>query len=611
MQHNSPSILKSSNVGSGAASKLGDLPSWDLSDLYSGKDDPKIDADFVRVEQSAIEFAKNFEGKLASLSGDQLAKAISTYEQAGEVMGGIMSFSYLLYAGDMSADGVSGFLQNASERTNKISNNTLFFALELNRIEDEVLERKYAESEDLARYRPWLKQVRSFRPHQLSDELESYIHETSVTGAAAWSRLFDETMADLRFSFEGKELSSAEIMNKLSDPSEEVRKTAAETFGAVLKENGRLFAQITNTLAKNKEIEDTTRKFERPVSSQNLSNQVEDEVVDALVSAVRASFPQLSHRYFALKAKWMGKDKLAYWDRNAPLPQKDMKPIKWEDATQQILSAYSNFSPELGELGKKFFDNSWIDAPVRKGKAPGAFAHPTVPSAHPYLLVNYQGKVRDVMTLAHELGHGVHQILAGDQGNLMSRTPLTLAETASVFGEMLTFRSLLKSTTDPEARRILLAGKVEDMLNTVVRQISFHMFETAVHDKRREGELSIENLNEIWMETQRESLGDSVELSGDYPYFWSYIPHFIHVPFYVYAYAFGDCLVNSLYAVYQNAEEGFADKYLEMLASGGTKHHTDLLAPFGLDAKDPNFWKQGLSMISGFIDELEEMTPNT
>ncbi|MGB0844063.1 MAG: M3 family oligoendopeptidase [Alphaproteobacteria bacterium] len=592
---------------SSVESNLGKLPNWDLSDFYSSKDDPKIDADFNQSEEAAIAFAAAYEGKLNSLSGDQLAEAISKYEQAGEVMGGLMSYAYLLYAGDMTADGVAGFLQNARERANAISNHALFFTLELNRVEDKALETKFAESAALTRYKPWIKQVRSFRPHQLSDELETYIHETSVTGAAAWSRLFDETMAELRFSFEGKELSSAEIMNKLSDPSEDVRKNAAQTFGAVLKQNGRLFAQITNTLAKNKEIEDTKRSFERPVSSQNLSNQVEDEVVDALVSAVRESFPQLSHRYFALKAKWMGKDKLAYWDRNAPLPQKDLKPIPWEDATSKILAAYSDFSPELGALGKKFFDNAWIDAPVRQGKAPGAFAHPTVPSVHPYLLVNYQGKVRDVMTLAHELGHGVHQILAGKQGNLMSSTPLTLAETASVFGEMLTFRSLLNATTDPEAKRILLAGKVEDMLNTVVRQISFHMFETAVHDRRRQGELSIEDLNEIWMETQIESLGSSVELGDDYPYFWSYIPHFIHVPFYVYAYAFGDCLVNSLYAVYQNAEDGFAEKYLDMLASGGTKHHSELLAPFGLDAKDPAFWSQGLSMISGFIDELETM----
>jgi oligoendopeptidase F len=492
------------------------------------------------------------------------------------------------------------------ERTTDISAQLLFFELEINRLEDDVLEAKLAAPE-LDRYRPWLRDVRAFRAHQLADDLERLLHEKHVAGRAAWNRLFDETMAALRFPLDGQALTSAEILNKLTDRDGAVREAAAGSLGTVLGENLRVFALITNTLAKDKEIEDSWRRFERPVSSRNLGNFVEDEVVEALVGAVRAAYPRLSHRYYALKAKWFGVDKLPYWDRNAPLPEDEDRVIAWDDARQTVLDAYGAFSPDLAEVGRRFFERAWIDAPVRAGKAPGAFAHPTVPSAHPYLLLNYQGRTRDVMTLAHELGHGVHQVLAGPQGHLMADTPLTLAETASVFGEMLTFQAMLASESDPRRRKIMLASKVEDMLNTVVRQIAMHEFETRLHDERRGGELLPERLGEIWQETQAGSLGPALRFEPEYRHYWAYIPHFIHVPFYVYAYAFGDCLVNSLYAVYEGASDGFAEKYLDMLRAGGSKRHKELLAPFGLDASDPGFWSKGLDVIARLIDELEAM----
>ncbi len=588
------------------APDLGDLPNWDLKDLYPGTDSPELKADLERMERDAQAFGDRLRGKIAEQDGATLGAAIADYEAIDEVLGRIMSFAYLVYAGDMSAPENGRFLQTMQEKVTNISTHLLFFTLELNRIDEAALEAKL-EAPALAHYAPWLRDVRAFLPHQLSDELERLLHEKSVAGRSAWVRLFDESMAALRFPIAGKEMTSAEALHCLTEPDGALRKEAAECVGRVLKDNIRLYAHITNTLAKDKEIEDNWREFPQPWSSRNLSNQVEDSVVEALVASVTEAYPRLSHRYYALKAKWLGGDRLDYWDRNAPLPDDDDKTVRWNEATSLVLDAYGRFSPELAATGKKFFDNAWIDAPTRPGKSPGAFAHPTVPSAHPYLLLNYLGKTRDVMTLAHELGHGVHQVLAGHQGPLMANTPLTLAETASVFGEMLTFRALLDAETDPKRRKILLANKVEDMLNTVVRQTAFFQFEQKVHTERREGELSADRLAEIWMEIQGTSLGPALRFDDAYGVFWSYIPHFVHSPFYVYAYAFGDCLVNSLYAVYQDSEAGFAEKYLEMLRAGGTLRHKELLAPFGLDATDPAFWQKGLAVIGEFVDELETM----
>jgi oligoendopeptidase F len=406
---------------------------------------------------------------------------------------------------------------------------------------------------------------------------------------------------------QGERLTLEPTLNKLQDPDGAVRKEAALALGDTLRANLRIFTLITNTLAKDKEISDRWRGFKDVADARHLSNRVEPEVVAAMVEAVRAAYPRLSHRYYRLKAKWFGVEALPYWDRNAPLPKVEQRTIPWAQARDTVLEAYNAFSPDMAGIARKFFDGGWIDAPTRPGKAPGAFAHPTVPSAHPYVLVNYQGKPRDVMTLAHELGHGVHQVLAAPNGALMAPTPLTLAETASVFGEMLTFRRLLSQTTDPTQRRAMLAAKVEDMINTVVRQIAFYSFERKVHLARAGGELTAEQINELWMSVQSESLGPAITLDKGYEPFWAYIPHFIHSPFYVYAYAFGDCLVNSLYGVYARAESGFVERYFALLSAGGSKPYGELLKPFGLDASDPGFWQIGLGMIEGMIAELEAM----
>jgi oligoendopeptidase F len=583
---------------------LGRLPEWDLADLYPGRDSPELARDLADLAAASAGFRARHQGRLAELPGAGLGEAVAEYERLQETAGRIISYAELLRAGDVADPEIARFAQTMHEAINRVATELLFFTLEINRLDDGDLDRKAA-NPALAHYRPWLRDIRAQRPHELSDDLEKLLLEKSVAGRAAWMRLFDETIAELRFPFRGRDLTEPEAMHLLSDSDGAVRREAALGIGEVLGRHGRLFALITNTLAKDKEVEDRWRHFPLPISARNLSNFVEDEVVDALVGAVRASYPDLSHRYYRLKARWFGVDQLPFWDRNAPLPGDDDRAVPWAEAQDTVLSAYREFSPELAAVGERFFAQRWIDAAVRPGKAPGAFAHPTVPGAHPYLLLNYQGRTRDVMTLAHELGHGVHQVLAAPQGQLMADTPLTLAETASVFGEMLTFRALLARESDPARRRIMLAGKVEDMLNTVVRQIAFVTFEMRVHDERREAELTADRICEIWMEVQRESLGPALSLDDAYRYYWSYIPHFIHSPFYVYAYAFGDCLVNSLYAVYENAHQGFGERYLDLLRAGGTKRHKELLAPFGLDAADPAFWSKGLTVIARFIDELE------
>ena len=587
-----------------ASAKLGELPRWDLNDLYDGPDCPALKDDLEKARQSARALNEKHAGKVAALDGEALGQLVGEYEAVQEILGRLTSYAYLRYCTNMEDAEVAQFFQNLSEAATDISSDLLFLPLELNRIDDDDLEQLSAAA-PLAHYGPWLRDVRAYRPHQLSDDLERLLHEKKISGRSAWMRLFDETVAALRFPVAGKDLTSAEALNLLSDADEGRRRAAAKSIGQVFGENIRTFSLITNTLAKDKETEDKWRQFEHPISERNLSNHVEDEVVDALVQAVKQSYPRLSHRYYDLKARWLGTDKLNYWDRNAPLPEDDDRIIAWDEAVDTVLSAYRAFSPRLADVGIRFFDGAWIDAPVAPGKAPGAFAHPTVPSAHPYLLLNYQGKTRDVMTLAHELGHGVHQVLAGPQGALMSDTPLTLAETASVFGEQLTFRALLEGEQSPSRRRVMLAGKVEDMLNTVVRQVAFCEFERQVHDQRRQGELTPERLGDIWLSIQGESLGPALQFDDYYRHFWAYIPHFIHSPFYVYAYAFGDCLVNALYAVYQEAEAGFEAKYLAMLGAGGTLRHQELLAPFGLDAGKADFWSRGLDIVAGFVDQLE------
>src|SRR3954470_4657807 len=604
------STAKKSAPQSAAKSKAGKLPEWNLADLYSGIEAPEVVRDLDRMDAECIAFEQDYKGKLAERAaleggGQWLATAVKRYEAIDDLAGRLGPYAGLVHAGDSVDPAISKFYGDVSERITAASVHLLFFGLELNRVDDAVIETAM-QTPELGHYRPWIEDSRKDKPYQLEDRVEQLFHEKSQTGYGAFNRLFDQTISGLRFKVAGKELAIEPTLNLLQDRAPEKRKAAGQALAKTFKANERTFALITNTLAKDKEISDRWRGFQDVADSRHLNNRVEREVVDALVGSVRAAYPRLSHRYYELKARWFKKRKLPHWDRNAPLPFAATGSIGWSDARNMVLTAYRGFSPEMAGIAEQFFTRRWIDAPVRPGKAPGAFSHPTVPSAHPYVLLNYQGRTRDVMTLAHELGHGVHQVLAAPNGALMAPTPLTLAETASVFGEMLTFRALLDKTKDKPRRRAMLAAKVEDMLNTVVRQIAFYTFERKVHTERRNGELTAEQLCELWMSVQRESLGPAIDIRTGYEVFWAYIPHFVHSPFYVYAYAFGDCLVNSLYAVYERAAEGFAERYLQMLAAGGTKHHSELLKPFGLNARDPAFWQIGLSMIEGLIKELEE-----
>ena len=590
--------------------RLGALPEWNLADLYAGLDDPQVKRDLDRGAGESLAFEQAYKGKLAALAegpaaGAALAEAVKHYEALDDLLGRLMSYAGLLHAGDTVDPARAKFYADVQERVTAASTHLLFFTLDLNRLDDAKLEAAMQDGA-LAHYRPWIEDIRKEKPYQLEDRVEQLFHEKSVTGYSAWTRLFDETIASLRFKVGSKSLAIEPTLNLLQDPRPATRKAAAQALAKTFSKNLRTFGLITNVLAKDKEISDRWRGFADVADARHLSNRVEPEVVQALVQAVRAAYPRLSHRYYALKARWFGKKRLPHWDRNAPLPAVASRTIDWSEAQATVLDAYGAFSPKMAAIAERFFKDGWIDAPVRPGKAPGAFSHPTVPSAHPYVLLNYQGRPRDVMTLAHELGHGVHQVLAAPQGPLMAPTPLTLAETASVFGEMLTFKKLL-AKADRKQRKTMLAAKVEDMINTVVRQIAFYTFERKVHTERRSGEVTVERLNALWLEVQRESLGEAIELKPGYEAFWAYISHFVHSPFYVYAYAFGDCLVNSLYAVYEKAAEGFAERYLEMLAAGGTKHHSELLAPFGLDARDPAFWQGGIGVIERMIEELEQL----
>lgn len=580
------------------------LPRWDLGDLYADMDDPQIKADIEAADHEAQAIERTYKGRLHQIESDEFASLIGRYDSLQGVLGKIGSFAQLNHAAQRDDEQVGRFYQSTSEQLNAIGTRLLFVTLEINKLDDESVERLLTD-ERSARYLPWIKVVRAFQPHQLSDEVETKLHEKAVVGRSAWVRLFDETMADLRFPLDDQSLTSAEIFDKLASADRDLRERAAKSIAIVLQANIKLFARINNTLIKDKHIDDVWREFAGPMSARNLGNQVEDDVVEALIHAVRDSYPRTSHRYYEIKAKWMGLDRLQYWDRNAPLPEDNDTRRSWHDAQRIVVNAYEQFSPTLAQIVETFFEKRWIDPDPRPGKDSGAFCHPTVPSVHPYVLMNFQGRNRDVMTLAHELGHGVHQVLASKHGPILSHTPLTMAETASVFGEQLTFRALLNGEQDPIFRQLLLARKIEDMINTVVRQIAFCDFEQRVHLARRDAELTPQDFARIWMEVQQESLGPSFKLDESYSSYWSYVPHFLHVPFYVYAYAFGDCLVNSLYRVFQDQPAGFEAKYVALLESGGTKSHKELLAPFGLDARASDFWRKGLLVLEELIDELE------
>ena len=599
-------VLDANATGGGG---LGKLPDWDLSDLYTAPDAPELSRDMDWLEGACASFAADYEGKLAALDAGGMLDCIHRFEKIEGVAGRIMSYAGLRYYQNTIDGARAKFMSDCQDKITGFTTPLVFFSLEFNRIEDEAYTALFTANPDIARYKPVFDRMRAMKPHQLSDELERFLHDNSVVGATAWNKLFDETMAGLEFTVAGEDeaLNLEATLNLLSEPERPRREAAAHALADVFRKNIKIFARVHNTLAKEKEVEDRWRKMPTPQTARHLENHVEPEVVEALRNAVVAAYPRLSHRYYALKAKWMGLERLQVWDRNAPLPIEEKKTVAWEDARDTVLTAYAKFDPQMADIARPFFDKGWIDAGVKPGKAPGAFAHPTVTDVHPYVMLNYLGKPRDVMTLAHELGHGVHQVLAAPQGEMLSSTPLTLAETASVFGEMLTFRKLLSQAKDQNERKTLLAGKVEDMINTVVRQIAFYDFECKLHAARRAGELTPEDINALWMSVQAESLGPVFDFMPGYETFWSYIPHFVHTPFYVYAYAFGDGLVNALYAAYEEGLPDFQTKYFDMLKAGGSKHHKELLAPFDLDASDPKFWDKGLSMIAGMIDELETM----
>ncbi|TRW98302.1 M3 family oligoendopeptidase [Paracoccus sp. M683] len=586
---------------------FGDLPEWDLTDLYPAPDAPDLARDMEALKNQAASFAADYQGKLADLTPAEMLGAILRYEAIDILGGRIMSYVGLRYYQLTTDPARAKMLGDYQSKITDFTTPLVFFSLEFNRIPDATYQAVFTAPDGPARYKPVFDRMRAMRPHQLSDELEQFLHDNSVVGAAAWNRLFDETTAGLEFEVDGETLGLEATLNLLTDHDRARREAGARALAVVFQKNIGLFARVHNTLAKEKAIEDKWRKMPTPQYGRHLSNHVEPEVVEALRNAVTAAYPRLSHRYYALKAKWLGLEKMQVWDRNAPLPTETPRVIDWPEARKTVLDAYGSFSPDLAELAEPFFEKGWIDAGVKPGKAPGAFAHPTVVTVHPYVLLNYLGKPRDVMTLAHELGHGVHQRLAAAQGELLASTPLTLAETASVFGEMLTFRALLAQTTDPVQKKALLAGKVEDMINTVIRQIAFYDFEVKLHAARAEGELTPDDINALWMSVQAESLGPIFEFMPGYETFWAYIPHFVHSPFYVYAYAFGDGLVNALYAAYEDGLPDFQSKYFDLLKAGGAMHHKELLAPFGLDASDPAFWDKGLSMIEGLIDELEAL----
>jgi len=579
------------------------LPDWNLNSLYSSNEDPKIKADLAEIKKQCIEFEKQYKGKIVESNAKALFTAISEYDAISDHIVRLASYGFLQYCTKMEDSEAQGLYQNIDEQLTDITKHLIFFTLEINNIEDSAMKALFTDAE-LATYESFIMDSRAYKPYQLTHIEEEIIHEKSLTARSAWVKFYEDYSAAMRFKFEGKDLTITEITNKLTSGDGKVRKAAADVIGGELEKNKKNISYIYSTIIKDKELEDNRRGFERPIQSQNLSNLVEDEVVDSLMETVADNYEALAQRYYKLKAKMLGVDVLNYWDRNAPLAADDTY-IPWDKSKEIILAAYGEFDPQAAEIAKMFYDNSWIHAKPIAGKMSGAFSHGTCPSANPFIMVNYKGKTRDVMTVAHELGHGIHQHLAKKMGALKSRTPLTIAETASVFGEMLTFRKLLSLETDEAKKKLVIASKVEDMLNTVVRQIAMCNFELKAHDLRKQGEISPEKFGEIWYETQANSFGDSIKLDDKYRNYWTYVSHFFHTPFYVYSYAFGDCLVNSLFRVYEaKSVENFEDKYLEMLSLGGSRRYNELLKPFGLNAKDPKFWQQGLSLIADLIDEI-------
>lgn len=579
------------------------LPRWNLNDLYSSKDSLELQGDFEVLENAASNFSDKYLKKIDTLSANDLLTLVKKYEEIQELANKISGFAFLLRSVNVDDAEISSFYQNTLEKLNGINTKLLFLNIEICDLPDSKLNDFLKQSQELKKYENWFRSIRLFKRHKLSLLEENILNSKVIASKYNWVRLFDETIAGLRFEIGGKQYDLHGAGDLLSNREESVRKDASEAITKGLKEKANVLTLITNTLSQDKMSEDNLRKYPQPISERNLSNQVQDEVVSTLIDTVKSYYPKLSHKYYKIKAKLFGRNALNHWDRNAPYPQCEEKLYSFEEAKNIILESYKDFSPKLAELGEEFFQKNWIDVPAEPSKMVGAFCHPVSSKIHPYVMVNFQGKTRDVSTLSHELGHGIHFLLSQKQGDLLFTAPLTICETASVFGEQLTFRKILKDVPE-EQRKYMIAGKVEDMLNTVVRQIAFCDFEVKLHNARKQGELSTQQINQIFLETQKETFGTSVILPEDYGYLWSYVPHFIHSPFYVYAYAFGDCLVNSLYSVYTNREvEGFEQKYFEFLSLGGSLPYEKMLSIFDFKP-NRDFWQKGLTMIEDLIEQI-------
>lgn len=585
-----------------------DAPVWDLSDLYASREDVRIEDDLIRT-RGMVDELNALQGRLVAARGEpaelgeRLDRAVTLYERASDILGALGAYSFLAASTDRNDAGAQGFEATVREKLTAIATPTVWVTLEVNQLEEAEIEAALGAYPAAARWRPWLRRVRAMKPHELSNELETFLAERGPI-SAQWPRLFDETLAAMKVKAGKDELTLSEALNRLSDPKAARRRAAAEGLNEALAARTQTMALVMNTVAADKALEDKWRGFKRPADARHLSNEVDGESVDAMAEAVAAAYPKLSHRYYALKARAMGRAKLDQWDRNAPIETSAPRGYDWAAGRQLVLESFADLGPEFADRAEGFFDKPWIDGKARPGKQSGAYAHPVTSDRHPYVFLNWMGERRDVLTLAHELGHGVHQTLAAGQGSLLADTPLTLAETASIFAEGLTFDRLLKTAPKAEQRG-LLAGRIEDGLNTVVRQIAFHRFETRFHDERAAGELAVERIGEIWMEEVAASLGPSVTLNPGYEHWWSYVSHFVHSPFYVYAYAFGDLLVAALMETRAKDPAGFTPLYRELLAGGGSRGYVEALAPFGLNPRDPAFWSIGCRRLERLIDQFE------
>ena len=583
------------------------LPAWDLSDLYKGIEDPQISKDLEKYQKESADFALCYKEKLKDLEAKEFAKALQKFESLTTLGSKLGEYAYLNMSTQMKNKAAVAFYQNISEQLTEYSKPTVFFSLEINKIPQKTID-AWLNNKEVSFYRPWLDRVRRFKKYELPENVEEILLEKSVTSSSAWVRLYEETASRLVYTVDGKKYNDAEISHLLENKNALIREKAGKEINRVSKENAHLFTFIYNMIMKDKAIEDTKRGFARPVSERNMSENVADEIVDTLATTVRENYKKISHRFYKLKAKWLGVKKIQYWDRNAPLPFSSNNQCQWSEAVDIVLNAYKSFSPDLYNIAKDFFDHPWIDVPPRDGKRSGAFAAGTTSKNHPYLFLNFTGSNRDILTLAHELGHGCHMQLRNKNGDLNEYSRMTTEEVASVFGEMITFQSMLAHTKDDKEKLCLIAMKVSDMINTAVRQIAFHFFETRAHEERKQGELSEDRLCQIWLEEMQESLGPWVKVDKNSAYIWSQVGHFYFLPFYVYAYSFADCMVNSLYQVScEGKVKDFADKYLKMLSQTAITEYDSLLQPFGLNARTAEFWNKGLSLISHYIDELEKL----